>query len=478
MMHSPIRLEAVTLSFPHKTCFEDFSIQVPYGSRIAIIGRNGCGKSTLLKCLQGTVTPTSGLIKMPNNAQIGYVPQVIESFASLSGGQRLNKALTQALKCDPNLLLLDEPTNHLDLDNRTSLLRLLKSYSGTLIVASHDITLLNHCVDTLWYIDNGLIQLFSGNYDNFMHEIHRKRASLEGEISHLHEQKKTLHQALMKEQLRASKSHEKGKKSINERKWPTIVSKAKANRASTCSGRKRTEIANQKQAFTQRLVELQLPEIIKPKFSLNPVNLGARTIVAVTSGSVGYENKPLLHNISFSLFSDSRIAIMGNNGSGKSTLIKAIMNDPKIIKSGSWHAPKSQDIGSLDQHYQTLQADKTVLETIQKLVPTWPNKQIRFHLKDFLFRKNEEVNALVETLSGGEKARLTLAQIAALTPKLLILDEITNNLDLETKEHVIQVLQDYPGAMIVISHDEHFLRSINVMDAYVIEDHNLIYTSL
>jgi len=108
--------------------------------------------------------------------------------------------------------------------------------------------------------------------------------------------------------------------------------------------------------------------------------------------------------------------------------------------------------------------DKTVLETISDLVPAWSHAEIRRHLNDFLFRKNEEVNALVSTLSGGEKARLSLAQIAAKTPKLLILDEITNNLDLETKEHVIQVLKYYPGAMIVISHEADFLEEIGISE--------------
>lgn len=130
---------------------------------------------------------------------------------------------------------------------------------------------------------------------------------------------------------------------------------------------------------------------------------------------------------------------------------------------------KPEDIGYLDQHYGTLNPDKTVLETIADLVPHLPHAEIRRHLNDFLFRKNEEVNALVSTLSGGEKARLSLAQIAAKTPKLLILDEITNNLDLETKEHVTQVLKAYPGAMIIISHEADFLEEIGISEVVDVE---------
>jgi ATPase subunit of ABC transporter with duplicated ATPase domains len=149
------------------------------------------------------------------------------------------------------------------------------------------------------------------------------------------------------------------------------------------------------------------------------------------------------------------------------------MDDTCVIKSGNWYAPKISDIGYLDQHYGTLHAEKTVLETIAELVPTWPHIEVRRHLNDFLFRKNEEVNALVSTLSGGEKARLSLAQIAAETPKLLILDEITNNLDLETKEHVVQVLREFPGAMIVISHDSDFLEEIGISEVVNVGKFNL-----
>lgn len=473
MMHSPIQLQDIALSFPHKICFEGLSTQLHYGSRIAIIGENGCGKSTLLKILQGRVAPSSGTIKIPDNVCTGYVPQVIEQFESLSGGQRFKKAFTQALSVDPNLLMLDEPSNHLDLANRKSLMRLLKSFPGTLVLVSHDITLLRYCVDTLWYIDNGQVHLFSGNYDDLMREITIRRSSIEEEIISLNRQKKNLHQALMKEQNRASKSRIKGEKNIDNRKWPTIVSKAKVSRASETSNRKKANIVHKRQALSVRLIDLCLPEIINPKFSLSAQEAGSRALVAISAASVGYSDKILLHNLSLSITAQDRIAIMGDNGSGKSTLIKAILNDVKITKSGNWYLPKPQDIGYLDQHYATLNPHKSVLETIQELAPTKNHTEIRSHLNDFLFRKNEEVYALVSTLSGGEKVRLTLAQIAMKIPKLLILDEVTNNLDLKTRDYVIQVLQKYSGAMIVISHDEDFLRAIKITCAYLIRNCSL-----
>jgi len=478
MMHSPIQLQDIALSFSHKICFEEFNTQIPHGSRIAIIGQNGSGKSTLLKALQGNVESISGEIIVPSNVCFGYVPQIIESFDNLSGGQRLNKAFTQALSVLPNVLLLDEPTNHLDSANRKSLIAYLKAFEGTLIVVSHDVALLQTCVDTLWHIDNGMIRIFSGNYDDYIREAQIKRSAIEEERIALNRQMKDIHQALMKEQSRASKSRYKGEKSINKRKWPTIVSKTKFGRAAETSSKKRLEISNKKHTLNERLFELRLPETINPKFSLWAQESGSRTLVTITQGSVGYNDTALLCDLNFSIGSDQRIAILGSNGSGKSTLIKAILNDLKITKLGNWYMPKPQDIGYLDQHYETLHLEKSAFQTIQELVPNWNHNEIRFHLKDFLFRKNEEVNALVSTLSGGEKARLTLAQIAAKTPKLLILDEITNNLDLMTREHVIQVLQKYPGAMIVISHDEDFLSAINVKDCYKIEKDTLVYSRL
>lgn len=465
MHHKPISFHNVGLSFPQKVCFEGFTTQVQPGHRIAIIGQNGSGKSTMLKMLQGLVEASQGTLHLPDDVAFGYVPQVIDKIDSLSGGQRLNEALTQALALDPNLLLLDEPTNHLDVRNRRSLMRMLQNYAGTLIVVSHDVELLRKCVDTLWHIENGKIHIFSGTYDDYWREFSIKRASVEQDIIHLDRQKKEIHQALLKEQTRAAKSRAKGEKHIEQRKWPTIVSDEKARRAVETSGRKKKAIAHKKQDLIEQLSELRLPEILKTKFSLEVSTLSSKALVSIQEGECGY-SEPILQNIHLSVGPQDRMAIRGDNGSGKTTLIKAILNDPSVIKSGHWFVPKREDRGYLDQHYGTLDPHRTVLETIHDLVPTWTHGNIRRHLNDFLFRKNEEVNAFVKTLSGGEKARLSLAQIAAKTPKLLILDEITNNLDLETRDHVIQVLKEYPGAMMIISHDEDFLKTIKITHFY------------
>jgi ATPase subunit of ABC transporter with duplicated ATPase domains len=479
MIHNPIQIKNLELHFPAKICFNDFTVQINHARRIAIIGANGSGKSTLLKILQGSFKATSGEIKIPEDVVLGYVPQVIDEFDHLSGGQRLNKAITQALSVQPNLLLLDESTNHLDLSNRKSFLHMLKAYTGTLIVVSHDTELLRNQIDTIWHIDNGKINIFSGNYDDYMNEMRGHRTAVEKELSQLSREKKEMHEALMKEQKRAAKSTAKGQKSIEQRKWPSVVSKSKALRAQETSGRKKSAIDQKKQNLTEALSKLRLPEIIRPKFSINAADVSDKTIISIRAGNIAYQNTNkdfpafFLQKIDFSMSGKERVAVIGDNASGKSTLIRAILNDERIVKTGDWLLPKGVDIGYLDQHYTNLLPQKTVFDTIAELVPAWSHIDIRRHLNDFLFRKNEEVNARTFTLSGGEKARLSLAQISATTPKILILDEITNNLDLETKEHVIEVLKNYPAALLVISHDQDFLSEIGINSYYQITENIL-----
>ncbi len=466
-----IQIHELGISFAHKTCFENFSTQVNYGDRIAIIGQNGSGKSTLIKILQNQLEPSSGKIQISKDVIFGYVPQVIYEFESLSGGQRLNQALTKALSVNPNILLLDEPTNHLDYSNRKSLMRMLNNYPGTLIAVSHDVEFLQNCVDTLWHIDNSKIHIFPGNYDDYMREVKIKRTSIEQDLSMLDRQKKDAHQALMKEQERASKRKAYGEKKYADDK---LALRAAQGKGENTHNKNKKNISNAKDDLLEKLASLRLPEVLTPKFSLKAADMNDRILVSITDGCVSYKDGEIIvQNINLSLNSKSRIAIQGDNGSGKSTLLKAILGDQSVIKSGNWYTP--QDIGYLDQHYSTLSLERSALETIAELAPTWNHAEIRKHLNDFLFRKNEEVNAKVSQLSGGEKLRLSLAQIAAKTQNFLILDEITNNVDLPTKNHIMEFLNTYPGGYIIVCHDNAFLEKLNLNEIYLIKNKTLLH---
>jgi ATPase subunit of ABC transporter with duplicated ATPase domains len=459
-MHKPLRIENLTLSFSQKICFENFSAVVQPASRIGVVGRNGTGKSSLLKIIKGMLPPTEGAVIADRDTAIAYVPQTVQEYNDLSGGERFNRTLTAALAQKPDILLLDEPTNHLDRKNRLSLMRMLKYYCGTLIIVSHDRELLNNCTDTLWHIDDGQVNLFSGSFDDYMAKIKLSLAGMEWEIALLDKEKKAAHKALMQEQARAKKSNEHGKKAAAQGKWVPIVAGGKKRAAQVTAGSKKQDIRSKREDINERLANTRLPEIIRPKFSITSADVERGTIIVVTDGAAGYGDKAVLKDINFSLNGTERMAVAGDNASGKTTLIRALMGDDAVKRSGGWSVPK--DSGYLDQHYSTLDPAKTVLESIKELLPDLTHSELRDFLNDFLFRKNEEVNALCATLSGGEKARLSLALIAAKTPKLLILDEVTNNIDYETKQHIIEVINQYPAAVIVISHEQDFLDAVNI----------------
>lgn len=330
-MHKPIQIKNLSLTFPHKICFENFNTQINYGDRIAIIGRNGCGKTSLLKMLYD-VDRKDNVIKYVDDITIGYVPQIINDFDNLSGSQRLNKALTNALNIKPDILLLDEPTNHLDESNRKSLMRMLQSYSGTLIIVTHDIELLTCCVEIVWHIDDCKINKFLGTYDDYICKVKAKRISITNELVKFDHQKKDMHHKLMQEQKRAAKSKSKGIRSVDKQKWPTMISNNKAMQAQETSGRKKSNIDQKKRAPIDQLSSLQLPEIILPKFSFNHAfNTNKSTIISISNASVGYTaNESVLNKINLSMTAKERIAIKGNNASGKSTLIKAILGEITI----------------------------------------------------------------------------------------------------------------------------------------------------
>lgn len=452
-MHNTIKIKNFSLSFPNKVCFDDFSTDVAFGDRIAVIGKNGCGKSSLLKMIAD----------QNQDLSLAYVPQTIENFNSLSGGERFNKSMSAALGENPSILLLDEPTNHLDADNRKSLMRMLNAYYGTLIVVTHDEELLQNCIDILWHIDNGKITVFRGKYSDYMRERSKQYQSVSRQMQLLEREKKSMHEKLMKEQQRAAKSKSSGEKKIANKKWMSTTADLKAMKAEKSQGKNLRNLDSRKQKLSEQLNEMRMPEVIVPKFHLPFSKTGDETIISIIDGAIGYSAEHLVaSDINLSVMSHEHLAIVGKNGSGKTTLLKAIMNDPTVFRRGDWYVPKQSEIGYLDQHYSNLNPEQSALEIIAEANPSWTHAEIRRHLNDFLFRKNEEVNTAVKHLSGGEKARLSLAKIAANVPKLLILDEITNNIDLETKNHVAEVLQEYPAAMIIVSHDEIFLKKLEI----------------
>jgi ATPase subunit of ABC transporter with duplicated ATPase domains len=449
-MSWPITVANYSLSFTHKVCFEKFSTHVYYGDRIAIVGRNGTGKSTLLRMLA----------EANRDLNSAHIPQTITEFENLSGGERFHRALSQALGQKPDLLLLDEPTNHLDRRHRRNVRHLLESYPGTLVIATHDRELLESFPEIIWIVQDGRVTVFRGSYTDYEREAELARQSLLRREALLKREKAALHQNLMREQERSAGSRAAGERNIIRKKWTKMAGGLKKARAEKSRGGTLQALGRKREDLSAQLSELRPPEIIRPRFQLDSRTVGAAVLVSVRGGSAGYPGRPVLSGINLDVGPRKRLALTGPNGSGKTTLLRAIMGETGVIREGTWLAPPPEDIGYLDQHYENLDPRRSAVEIIAEANKGWTAIEIRKHLSDFLFRKNEEVRTAAACLSGGERARLSLAKIAARPPKLLLLDEITNNIDLETRRQIGDILSRYPAAMICISHDEDFLTEI------------------
>ncbi len=466
MTHKPIILEKISFELPQKTCFANFSTHILPAARIAVIGRNGSGKSSLLKMLLQEIEPSSGQIKNLNTVTISAVPQTVLTNANLSGGERFNKAFSEALAQKPDILILDEPTNHLDQTTRATLMHMLNAFQGTLIMATHDTHLINTCATTLWHIENEKITVFSGNYADYINEQLLERLGREKNLNNL---KKERHKIKELKQLEQTTMAQKGKGTPkdNDKKF----FKRNVNFGQKEAANRIRKMRDKIEDIQQQISDNRLPEILLPKFALTHTAAAlSRNMLSVVQGACGYENITVLKDISFSMTGTDKVALLGDNGSGKTTFLRALRGQETVWRKGDWSLPKSCEIGYVDQHYGSLNPDKTVEEIIHEANPALSRAEVRKHLNDYLFRKNEEVFAQVRTLSGGEKAKLSLAQVAANPPKLLILDEITNNLDIETKDYITTVLQAYPGAYILISHEPDFLDALPLTARYRLQN--------
>lgn len=449
MHHAPIRITNLSLSFGEKTCFTDFDYTLYSGKKIAIVGDNGAGKSSLLQHIL--------ILCQETDISVGYVPQIIDDLTMLSGGQRFNKKLSLVLAESPSVLLLDEPTNHLDKHNRQSLIRLLKHHVATQIIVSHDVELLNHHVDTVWHIVEGQIRVFHGKYADYLEQLQQEKNHFSSQLAQLKRAQKAQHEALMKEQERRKKKKAHGEKKYDKDK---IALRSAQGRGERTANKNNAYLNQIKSYISEQKNQLWQPEEVHYTFDFIS-GMDKKSGIHIQDGSCGYVT-PLLHHINLHIAGGNRVALEGPNGSGKSLLVKAILNDPIIQKSGDWKAPLSSDIAYLDQHYSLLPQDKTVLEYLEQLYTSFTHVEWRHFLNQFLFRKNDEVNRSIRFLSGGEKARLSLAAIALQRPKLLILDEVTNNIDLTAKKHITQILKTYTGTLITISHEIDFLHAIEV----------------
>ncbi|WP_034949419.1 ABC transporter ATP-binding protein [Erwinia oleae] len=476
------------------------------GQKVGLVGKNGCGKSTLLSLLKNEISADAGSVGYPGNWSLAWVNQetpalpmpaieyvidgdrefrqleaelahanhvndgnaiatlhgkldaiqawTIQSRAAtllnglgfsqeqlqrpvsdFSGGWRMRLNLAQALICRSDLLLLDEPTNHLDLDAVIWLERWLKSYPGTLILISHDRDFLDPVVDKILHIEQQTIFEYTGNYSAF--EIQRATRLSQQQSLFEHQQKKVAHLHSFIDRF-----------------------KAKASKA--------------RQAQS-RIKMLERMELIAPAHVDNPFTFSFREpeslpnpLLKMEKVSAGYGDRTILDAIKLNLVPGSRIGLLGRNGAGKSTLIKLLAGELAPVQ-GDIGLAKGVRLGYFAQHQlEFLRADESPLQHLARLAPKIAEQQLRDFLGSFGFQ-GDKVTEHTARFSGGEKARLVLALIVWQRPNLLLLDEPTNHLDLDMRQALTEALIDFDGAMVVVSHDRHLLRS-TTDDLYLVHD--------
>lgn len=369
-------------------------------------------------------------------AGLGFSQQAQgRSVSDFSGGWRMRLNLAQALLCPSDLLLLDEPTNHLDLDAVIWLERWLRQYPGTLILISHDRDFIDSVVDKIIHIEQQQLHEYTGNYTSFERQRAEKLAQQQASYEKQQKQISHMHSYIDRFRYKASKAKQ-------------AQSRIKA---------------------LEKMEEL-LPAHIDSQFSFSFRKPDALPMPLLTleKVSAGYDQLLILDKIKLNLVPGSRIGLLGRNGAGKSTLIKLLANELKPF-SGKLAINPNAKIGYFAQHQlEFLRLDETPLDHLSRLAPDEKELALRNFLGSFGFQGDKALEK-VAPFSGGEKARLVLALLVWQKPNLLLLDEPTNHLDLEMRHALTVALQAFEGAMVVVSHDRHLLRT-TTDDLYLVHD--------
>ena len=487
-----LTIDGLTVRLGGRPILERASATIPQGARVGLIGRNGAGKSTLMKTLIGEIEPDEGQVGKPARSRIGYIAQdapdgaitpeeavlaadveraelLVESetctdvdrlgevherllaidaytaparaakilnglgfdeemqqrpLSTFSGGWKMRVALGALLFSEPDILLLDEPSNHLDLEATSWLENFLKSYPATVLVISHERDLLNNVVDHILHLQGGQLTLYTGGYDAFEKQRAERAAQLESAKAAQDAQRARLEDYVARNSARAS-------------------------------------TAKQAQARAKMLAKMQpvVAMIEDPSLSFqfpSPEELRS-PMIQLDGAAVAYgDAPPVLRRLDMRIDADDRIALLGRNGNGKTTLARLLSSQLEPVEGGL-AAPGKLKVGYFTQYQvEELASDETPLELMSRAMEGKPPAAVRAQLGRFGF-SGPRATGKVEKLSGGERARLALALITRDAPHLLILDEPTNHLDVDAREALVQALNDYSGAVILISHDRHMV---------------------
>lgn len=439
--------------------------------KVGLIGKNGVGKTTLLRLIAGELEPTEG--KISRTGKIAYLPQDYlfdlnqtvgsRKLASFSGGERMNILLTQLLKNQANFLLLDEPTNNLDIEAKELVYQTVQSWQGGCLVISHDRKLLN-LMEEIWELTPRELKLYGGNYGFYKSQKELEDQALHNDLVAAQiDFKKTKNQA-QKTKEKQEKRSSRDKKSRKTSGQPKIVLNTMRDWGEKTTSRLKKLHIERIENAAVKLIEAK--DKISPKNKIN-VDLSLTTVpsgklvVEMKDITFSYgENKKLFNNFNLNIYGPERITISGPNGSGKTTLVRLMLGE--LSPENGRVRLGVKRVAYLDQHTSILELEKTLVENVKK-VSNLEEGESRKWLGKFLF-SDDAAFKKTRVLSGGERMRAVLACILAgeNSPQLLILDEPTNNLDLDSIERIESALSNFRGALIVISHDQEFLNNLDI----------------
>jgi ATP-binding cassette subfamily F protein uup len=479
-----LSIQQISKAFGGPRLLDQATLQIKRNERIFMVGRNGEGKSTLLKIIAGELEPDTGsLIPQPGlkiralqqnvpDQKQGTIEDLVRSdfteneeswetqqaidrtisivglenhlhFHQLSGGQKRRALLAKALVCEPDLLILDEPTNHLDIESIQWLEQFLLRYRGSLIVVTHDRTFLRKLATRIIELDRGNLHSWACDYETY---LKRKQALLDGE---------------------AEQWAQFDKKLAQEELWIRKGIKARRTRN---EGRVRAleQMRLERQHRRERSGTAQL--------NLNEAELSGRKVAAINNLSYAYENLPIVTHFHTDIMRGDKIGIIGPNGCGKSTLIQLLLGQLEPQQGTVKHGTKLE-VAYFDQHRATIDDQKTVAENVsteESITINGRSKHVLGYLQDFLFAP-DRARQKARVLSGGERNRLLLAKLFTQPANVLVLDEPTNDLDVETLELLEELLVQYDGTLLLVSHDRTFLNNV-VSSTIVFEGNGVLKT--
>lgn len=503
-MYKTTLLQASHLSYELatlRTLFRDISLTVQRGDRIGLVGRNGSGKSTLLQLLAGQQTPATGTIS--TTASLYYLPQIstlqppnetvmdwlsqatdewwsvttllaeqfatelspTQSIQNLSGGEWARLWLALAFSKQPDILLLDEPTNHLDLLALERLRGALQDFAGAFVIVSHKPFFLDQVVDSIWELTPEELRVYGGNYSFYRDQKESAQAAALRTHEVARKELKRAKTTAVQEQQRAAQSRKQGLKQAGS--MPKILAGAKKRQAEVTAGTAKRKHEAAVQTALQKVTGTKVRTTKAAQVQLDECSQKRRMLLTIDGAELVVGDRPLISNIQLQIRTGDRIAITGANGAGKSSLARAILFDDASaqLRLGEITQSNAMQAVYLDQNYDLINRQQTVLETMQNANPNLSYQQLRQQLGHFLFF-GDAVHQPTSGLSGGELARLAIALISISEIDWLILDEPTNNLDLETVDAMVDGLTNFQGALWVISHDIDFLSRIGLEQAY------------